>query len=299
LGKYALTELISDILGVPIRESRKDALVRCPFHDDRHASLSIDLEQGWWICFACGARGGIQSLATRMNREVNDADLALRVYEGSVGALVQEPKNFASLARELRRNLSTSRPDDVVRFITERKLSPSVLKHFGLGWNGRSIAFPYYDEDGVFGVKYRSADGSKYAEPGSRRGIYNVNDVRFKPFVILCEGESDTLAVWSELTTTYIPDIVSQFGVGGIPGVAGSRSTWEVWALDLLWAKKVFVAFDADEAGDNGAILPMQAIGEKAVRIRPTLGKDMTDHFLQGGMLSDFDELADEFSLTS
>jgi len=294
--KYALTELISEILGVSVKETRKDALVRCPFHDDRHASLSIDLEQGWWICFACGTRGGIQSLATRMNKEINDADLALRVYEGSVGALVQEPKNFAGLARELHRNLHRSRPDDVVRFITERKLSPGVLKQFGLGWDGHRIAFPYYDDTEVFGIKYRDAVGNKTSETGSRRGVYNVNDVRFKPYVILCEGESDTLAVWSVLHECYQPEIVERIGVGGIPGVAGSRSTWEVWALDLLWAKKVFVAFDADEAGDNGAILPMQALGDKAVRLRPAHGKDMTDFFLAGGLLSDYNELAGALS---
>lgn len=280
-----MTDLISDILGQPVRENRKDALVKCPFHDDRHASLSIDLEQGWWICFACGARGGIQSLAARMNREVNDADLALRVYEGSLGALVQEPTDFAEMARELRANLHRSRPDDVVRFITERKLSPRVLKHFGLGWTGRAIAFPYYDEDAVFGVKYRAADGKKWAEPGTRRGIYNVNDVRFKPTVILCEGESDTLAVWSHLTENFPADTVSRIGVGGIPGVAGSRSTWEVWSLDLLWAKRVIIAYDADEAGDTGAELPMAAVGDRGIRFRPTLGKDMTDHLLAGGTL--------------
>lgn len=297
--KYALTELISDILGVPIRETRKDALVRCPFHDDRHASLSIDLEQGWWICFACGARGGIQSLATRMNREVNDADLALRVYEGSVGALVEEPKNFAALAKELRANLYRSRPDDVVRFIAERKLSPRVLRELGLGWDGHRIAFPYYDDGEVFGIKYRDRFGNKTSETGSRRGIYNVNDVRFKPYVILCEGESDTLAVWSMLHEAYVPEITQKIGVGGIPGVSGSKSTWEVWALDLLWAKEVFVAFDADEAGDNGAILPMQALGDKAVRLRPLQGKDMTDFFLAGGLLSDYNQLAGALSFSA
>jgi len=300
MSKYALTDIISDIIGQPIRENRENALVRCPFHDDRHASLSIDLERGFWICFACGERGGIHSLATRMHKEVSDADLALRVYEGSVGALVSEPTDFAPLARELRANLYRSRPDDVVRFIRDRRLSPSVLKHFGLGWtseSGGAIAFPYYDEDAVFGVKYRGPNGHKWAESGTRRGIYNVNDVRFKPYVILCEGESDTLAVWSHLTEKYVPDIVQNIGVGGIPGVAGSRSTWETWALDLLWAKKVFVAYDADDAGDQGALLPMEAVGEKGTRIRPTRGKDMTDHFLSGGTLDEYAELANILSI--
>lgn len=298
VGKYALTEVISDLLEVQVRETREDALVRCPFHDDRHASLSINLENGWWICFACGARGGIQSLATRMNREVNDAELALKMYEGTSRSILEEPKDFSALAKTLRSNLYTQRPEDVVRFIQSRRLDARVLKHFGIGWDGANIAFPYYDEDTVFAIKYRHFNGHKFAETGSRRGIYNVNDVRFKKYVILCEGESDTLAVWSQLTSNYVSDIVEHIGVGGIPGVAASRSTWELWALDLLWAKQVFVAYDADEAGDEGTKLPMDALQGKGVRIRPTLGKDMTDHFVAGGSLGDFKGLAGALSIT-
>lgn len=290
--KYALTETISDILGAPIKETRKDALVQCPFHDDRHASLSIDLERGFWICFACGVRGGLQSLATRMGKVVNDAELALKVYEGSRNAVFEEAKDFSALASTLRTNLYSAQPAVVVQFLNERGLRPQVLRHFGIGWtlDGR-IAFPYYDEDTVFGVKYRDAAGRKSSETGSRRGIYNVNDVRFKPYVILCEGESDTLAVWSELTSgKYDAAVVDTFGVGGIPGVAASRSTWDVWALELLWAKRVIVAYDADDAGDTGSQLPLDAVGDKGVRYRPTHGKDMNDHLLNGGNLSDIIE---------
>ena len=291
--KYALTETISAVLGVNISESRANALVKCPFHDDRHASLSIDLERGFWICFACGERGGLQSLATRLGKEYSDADLALAVYEGNRNAIFEEPKDFAELAKGLRANLYTSKPQAVVDFVTSRGLSPACIKHFGIGWDGHRIAFPYYDDGAVFGVKYRDAAGNKSSESGTRRGIYNVDDVRFKPYVILCEGESDTLAVWTKLTEDYIPDIVAKFGVGGIPGVSGSKSTWDLWALDLLWAKQVFVAFDADEAGDQGSLLPLGAVGDKGIRMRPSKGKDMTDHFNAGGELYDFRELAD------
>lgn len=295
--KYALTDTISAILATPISEMRKNALVRCPFHDDRHASMSIDLERGFWICFACGERGGLRSLANRMGRDYNEADLALAVYEGSRNAVFEEPKDFTELAKGLRTNLYTKKPQTVVDFIKSRGIRATALRHFGIGWDGWRIAFPYYDDGSVFGIRYRDGAGNKSSEEGSRRGIYNVDDVRLKPTVILCEGESDTLAVWSHLTETYVPDIVEHIGVGGIPGVAGSSSTWDLWALDLLWAKRVFVAFDADEAGDTGSLLPMEAVGGKGIRIRPTKGKDMTDHFVAGGTLNDFPELAGALSL--
>lgn len=34
-------------------------MVKCPFHDDSHASLSLNLDKGIWNCKACGRHGGI------------------------------------------------------------------------------------------------------------------------------------------------------------------------------------------------------------------------------------------------
>jgi hypothetical protein len=32
--------------------------VICPFHDDNHPSLSINLKEGYFKCHSCGAKGG-------------------------------------------------------------------------------------------------------------------------------------------------------------------------------------------------------------------------------------------------
>ena len=300
MARYALTDIIADILGHPVSERNQNAVVRCPFHDDRLPSLSIDLDRGLWICFGCGLRGGLHSLATRLNQEVDDVEVTLRSYEAAAGnPYFEEAPDFATLAASQRDALHTDRPDVLVEFIVSRQLDPRVVKHFGLGWDRRGgrISFPYYRDGTVFGIKYRDRLGNKTSETGSRRGIYNVDDVTYRPYVILCEGESDTLAVWTQLTNSSLPATVKErIGVGGIPGVAGSKSQWETWALDLIWAKRVYVAYDADKAGDDGAELPMSALGDKAVRLRPTKGKDMTEHFLNGGTLSDF-RLEDAISI--
>lgn len=292
MARYALTEIVEDILGHPVSERNQNAVVRCPFHDDRLPSLSIDLDRGLWICFGCGLRGGLSSLARRMDREIDDVEVTLRTYEAAANnPYYEEMPDFADMAKALRTSLYEYKPTEVVEFVTGRGLDPRVVRHFGLGWDyaGKRIAFPYYRDGTVFGIKYRDRNGNKTSETGSKRGVYNVDDVQFRPYVILCEGESDTLAVWSRLTNSSLPATIKErIGVGGIPGVAGSRSQWETWALDFHWAKKVWVAYDADKAGDEGALLPMAALGEKAIRLRPTEGKDMTEHFLNGGNLSDY-----------
>ena len=53
------------------------AQVRCVFHEDGHASLSIHRERGAFRCFACGARGG-DVLAFEMLRSGADFKSAAR-----------------------------------------------------------------------------------------------------------------------------------------------------------------------------------------------------------------------------
>lgn len=290
MSRYALTDIITGLLGHPVSERSQNAVVRCPFHEDRLPSLSIDLDRGLWICFGCGLRGGLHSLATRLDREIDDVEVTLRSVEASANTEYEETPDFTGLARTLRTQLYEDRPDAVIRFVRSRGLSPRVVKHFGLGWDraGGRIAFPYYRDESVFGIKYRDTNGRKSSETGTKRGVYNVDEVAYRTNVILCEGESDTLAVWSQLTAFDIPDsIKSTIGVGGIPGVSASKAQWEIWAQDFYWAKRVFIAYDADDAGDTGAELPLGAMGDKAVRMRPTKGKDMTDHFMNGGTLEE------------
>ncbi len=41
-----------------INTNHKFVKVLCPFHEDTRPSLSINLEEGWYKCHACGVGGG-------------------------------------------------------------------------------------------------------------------------------------------------------------------------------------------------------------------------------------------------
>jgi hypothetical protein len=59
-----LKERYIDLLarqGIDIREPR--GMVRCLFHPDKTASLSIDKERGLFHCFGCGVSGGVLKFA--------------------------------------------------------------------------------------------------------------------------------------------------------------------------------------------------------------------------------------------
>ena len=48
---------------VPVNGRRP---MRCPFHDDRVASATIDNAQGWFVCHTCDMKGDIFSLVRRV-----------------------------------------------------------------------------------------------------------------------------------------------------------------------------------------------------------------------------------------
>lgn len=286
--KYALTDQFEALLKHPIVERGQNAMVFCPFHEHNFGtpSLSINLDTGLWMCFVCPARGSIQKMAALLGGTLDAEAIAIR----AAAALTrvhqdEEPPDFTDKADAMYQQARVDKPKAIMDYIIKRQLSTRVVSHFRLGWDGTRISIPYYDEDVVRAIKYRYPDGFKVYETGSDRFLYNINEVRDRPVVILCEGESDTHAVWSWLDG--LPEVGYTVGVAGVPGTNVLRSTWELWAFELMMAKRIYIAFDADEAGDKWAVTPMTLFGARARRLRPTRGKDITEHLLNGGEFSE------------
>jgi DNA primase len=55
--------------GLHPRGQGEQAKVRCPFHDDQHASCSVNLTKGVWHCFACHAKGNVLEFVHRLEAE--------------------------------------------------------------------------------------------------------------------------------------------------------------------------------------------------------------------------------------
>ena len=72
-----IADYYQPILGDPRFNASGWAQVRCVFHEDGHASLSIHRERGAFRCFGCDARGG-DVLAFEMLRSGADFKSAAR-----------------------------------------------------------------------------------------------------------------------------------------------------------------------------------------------------------------------------
>lgn len=59
-------------------------MVKCPFHDDKHASMGVNREHGGYKCHACGASGDAIGFYMQWHSaSFMDACRALRLIEGA------------------------------------------------------------------------------------------------------------------------------------------------------------------------------------------------------------------------
>ncbi len=261
-----IAEELSALLGQPLNPNREENPIRCPLHDDRRASASVNLRKGVWNCQGCGSKGGIGYLAQLLGGEIDRADLM--VYTAQTALEPEEERaDFSELYAGFQ-DLSPVNPEGLA-YRKDKGLSYETLVHFGIKHDGKgNLVMPYVNGERIVALRYRGRNGKKWYESGSERSIYNVNEVRGAETVLLCEGESDTHAMWN-LWSNFNLDGVA---IGGIPGANSSRDTWELWSLELMWADRIYIAFDNDEAGLNGIAKATEVLGDRATGLPPPEG---------------------------
>ena len=157
------------------------------------------------------------------------------------------------------------------------------------GW----ISIPYITASGsCVGFKFRRLDEGKpkYGSPtGQKAHLYNVSDVTImKPYIVVCEGELDTVIVSGELG---IPAV-------GVPGVAA----WKPHFPKLFGGyETVYVVGDNDvkEDGSNpGAEFAKRVANEvmnsTIVTLPPNM--DINDYYLVHGASATRKLLIGEYS---
>jgi DNA primase catalytic core len=75
--------------GVELKQKGKNFTGRCPWHEDKTPSLSVDRDKGLYNCFGCGESGDVVTLVEKMKRLPFKE--ALKFLQQRVGA-VQVPK---------------------------------------------------------------------------------------------------------------------------------------------------------------------------------------------------------------
>jgi DNA primase len=207
-------EEVASALGLSV--SHHKAL--CPFHADKHPSLTFSVRKNRYRCFVCDAHGGTIDLVMKyLNKNFLEACKWLS-EEHSIPVMpvaepVEAPKPFDA-SRYARFFARPWLSNEARKFLfEERRLDPRVVRYCQLtSWKDRQgvpwLQIPYYDRDGkLIGIQNRNL--IKGATPrfrfpsGSACSIYNLPVLNLlKPGepLFLTEGCSDC---WSMLSAGH------------------------------------------------------------------------------------------------
>jgi hypothetical protein len=177
--------------------------------------------------------------------------------------------------------------------VNERGLDEATIEKFELGWYNGRITIPVRDADGVLvNVRRYKSDAKQ-----SRDKMYNMTgygEARlFLPWmleedtVIIFEGEMDAL-------------LGQHLGLPAMTHTAGASVWKDTWSVKFQ-GKTVFICYDVDASGMNGARKVGQKISQYAKEVFVIKlpiqipGGDFTDYIVkQGYSKNDFLALMDE-----
>ncbi len=148
IARIDIVDLID--VRVPLKQAGKNYQARCPFHDEKSPSFSVNREKQFYHCFGCGASGNVISFLMDYERqtfveavetlaETLGVDIPRESFggekhgqEASLPPLYQVQEQAAEFyARQLREHSEAARARD---YLQGRGLSDDIIRHFQIGY---------------------------------------------------------------------------------------------------------------------------------------------------------------------
>lgn len=281
--------------GYKLRQAPGELQTQCPFCGDtnKHGHLYVNRDHGAWICHKCQESGSFFSLQEKLgdHPEPVHRDLHTRwevwnwVVDFCMAELLDSPPSMEYLRDGRGLSLETIAkfrlgyvPADfmdhaLAKWTLEELRNAGLVgdKNYPLFFD--AILIPYFERDRVTALRAKSyVDGRILQTKDTSLRLFGVNHIRGHPEPFVCEGELDAI---------YLNQV-------GLPACAspGAGVFQEEWVSLFDTAKRVFVVFDADEAGYKGAHRTATMIGRKAriVELPVPQGQkstDVTEFFLR------------------
>jgi len=144
-----------------------------------------------------------------------------------------------------------------------------------------AVVFPIIVEGKIKGFIYRNTDEdkAKYIKT-TNYGLFNVDEITEGEPVILVEGTMDALSIISDF------NIVALLGVNALTSREKSA---------LLKANRVYILFDDDNSGREGALRVAEELGYKGLICKPLGAKDI-NNFLTESYKGNLPKREDGFS---
>lgn len=136
-----IVEVISEY--VPLISKGRNYLGVCPFHDDKHPSMSVSKEKQIYTCFSCGATGNVFkflmdyksiTFAEALKELADRAGISLNVH-------LKEKKTPNSFLYDIydiafkfyQNNINTKEGLKAKEYLKTRNIDENIIKEFGIG----------------------------------------------------------------------------------------------------------------------------------------------------------------------
>jgi hypothetical protein len=258
----------------------------CPVCEDPEKSASpsamVNPEQSVWNCLKGNHGGKVDRLIKQMKE-----DSRLGVAKQEEAASGKEPPSPLAVAQWHAELLNE--PELLNEFSEHRALSYDSVLEYEIGYDqtaGR-YTIPVYDAKGrlVNVRKYRMGASEQEQKFWNLSGhgearIFQPQELRNTEWVVLAEGELDCL-------------VLLERGFPTVSGTGGSGTFKPEWA-ELFTDLAVYVAYDADDAGDKGSVKVgnvLRNFASVVYRVKlPERGTDVTDFFAGKGTPDEFEK---------
>jgi DNA primase catalytic core len=298
---------------VPIDRQNK---ARCPFHKDAEPSFHVNPEGQYFYCFGCGVGGDVfkflelqegKPFMAALADLAGRADISMPQLGTEAVEQVKERRLVEDILSETAAYYHKTLTPEVLEYLKEKRgFSGETINRFQIGFangglrghltgkcgyeverclkagvlrrddNGQvlgyfreHVIFPNRRHGRVVHLTGRSLGGSgpKYLHlPGPILYLYNEDAVESAE-VILVEGPTDCIAATQ-----------AGYAAVGMFGVCGFRPEHaEKFSRSLT----VYICFDGDEAGQEGAVKVGGVIGDIARIIQLPKGSDLNDFLRQ------------------
>jgi twinkle protein len=248
------------------KESGSEAVMNCPFCEDKEKKFAINLNTGAFHCFhenSCGKKGSFWDF----QKLLGDEPVRLGNYE-----FVPNIPKVYNLPKEKGSGLSEA----VKKYLLDRGFTNSTIEYFKIVQKDENtVMIPYIKDGKIVNFKYKDIreefkDKKKfYQVKDAEPCLYNHDNAGEE--LIITEGEFDTMALF-------------QYGFKAV-SVPGGASNFDWVKNEYDWLEKfkvIYLCYDNDPAGKRGYEEAAKKLGEWRCKLVVFPLKDANDCLKEG-----------------